>query len=142
MKFNEHGHFQVACDGNIIYYKVVGMWNKEASLNCITQLRDCFLRLAREPIAMIVDTSEFEGGIPEAFELWRAEFYFWFENNLKAFIRIDDENSIHYQLFLAKIDEKLQQNVYFEFAESFDQALTIAKQRGFLGFVDTNLPTE
>ena len=134
MKFNEHGNFQVSCDRDIIYYKVVGMWNKEASLNCIEQLRKCFKNRADLPVAMIVDTIEFEGGIQEAFQSWEQEFHFWHENNLTTFIRIDDQSSIHYRLFLANIDERLEKNIHFEVASDFSEAVNIAHKLGFSGF--------
>jgi len=134
-RFNEHGHYQVCSDDDIIYYRVTGMWNIEASLSCIEELELCFKQSNRKSIAMIVDTTEFEGGLDDAFQQWISAAHFWYTNGLKHFIRIDDPHSAHYQLFLANIDVMVKKHVNFNFASNLEDALQLAHQFGFKGTV-------
>ncbi len=69
MKFSEHGNFQLEVDGNIIYCRVIGCRNQEASAKCLKALEKGFRQLKGEPIVMIVDSTCFEGGIEEAYPL-------------------------------------------------------------------------
>ncbi len=140
MKFSEHGHYEVRSDGNIIYYRVTGMWNKEASVTCIDKLAHCFKEVVDnhkdQPCAIvnIVDTTDFEGGLDEAFELWIQAAQFWYDSGLTHFIRIDSPESTHYQMFLAPIDEMLVKSVDLCFADNFERALLHAHSMGFKGF--------
>ena len=140
MKFSEHGHYEIRSDGNIIYYRVTGIWNKEASVTCIDKLAQCFDEIVanrvdkKMPIVTIVDTCDFEGGLDEAFELWIKAAKFWYASGLSHFIRIDDPESLHYQMFLAPIDDLVRKNTELCFADNFKRALIHAHSLGFEGF--------
>jgi hypothetical protein len=133
LNFNEHGDFEVACDGQIIFYKIIGSWNEQASAKCIAQLDKCFLQNDEQPIIMLVDTQGFEGGTLEGYELWRKAAQHWYQNNLSAFIRIDDPKSIHYKLFVEKQDQVLKQILSFQFSPTLKQAIKTANDLGFKG---------
>ncbi len=133
LKFNEHGDFEVTSDGQIIFYKIIGAWNEQASAKCIEQLNKCFLQQNDLPIIMLVDTQGFEGGTPEAYELWRKAAQHWYHNNLSAFVRIDDPNSIHYKLFVEKLDRILKEILPFQFSPNINQAIELANGLGFQG---------
>jgi len=134
MKFSEHGNFQLETDGNIIYYHVIGCWNQEASATCLAALAKCFKQLKGSPIVMIVDSTKFEGGIEEAYPIWRTEIPLWLECGMARFIRIDSPESTRYQMFVKRMDVVMQENLAFSFATDFDDALKQAHSYGFSGF--------
>jgi len=134
MNFSEHGNFQLKTDGNILYYRVVGCWNQEASAACLKALAKCFKLLKGEPIVMIVDSIDFEGGIEEAYPLWREEIPLWFECGMKRFIRIDEPESTRYHMFVKRMDKVMKENVEFSFAVDLNDALEQAHSFGFSGF--------
>lgn len=134
MKFIEHGRFELKTDGNIIYFRPAESWNQEASEVCLAELAKCFKQLKGKPIIMIVDTIDFEGMLEEAYPLWQAAFPLWVGSGMTHFIRIDDRESIYYQLFVKRIDELLQIFFEFSFAADFSNAIKQANLCGFLGF--------
>lgn len=135
MKFSEHGHFQLKTDGNIIYIRVTGCWNKEGSVTCIAELVKCFERLKNASnIMMIIDTVDFEGGIEGVYPLWGAAIPLWLESGMTHFIRIDEPESINYQIFVKKMDDILQTKFALSFAGNFSEAIKQAHAFGFAGF--------
>jgi len=134
MKFNEHGQFQLETSGNVIYYRVLGCWNIEASKSCLDLIRKCFEEVKGKPIIMVVDSTDFEGGIEEAYPLWSAEMSFWLTSGMTHFIRIDDSKSVRYNLFIERMDKAIQAVVKFNFANDFDDAIKQSKAYGFIGF--------
>jgi len=137
MNFNEHGVFEVASDQQIIFYKIIGSWNEQASLKCIAQLNKYFFQQSKQAMIMLVDTQTFEGGTPEGYKLWSEASQYWFKNNLSAFIRIDDPNSIHYKLFVEKQDRALQKAIPIYFASNLNKAIQMANKLGFKGAIST-----
>ena len=137
MQFSEHGNFQLETDGNIIYYRVIGCWNKEASKACLQELAKGFEQLKDKPIMMIVDSINFEGGIEEAYPLWHEDVPSWFESGMTHFIRIDDPESIRYHMFVERMDKVMQENVQFRFAADLNDAIKQAHSLGFSGFDHT-----
>jgi len=138
MKFSEHGNFQLETDGNIIYYRVIGCWNQEASTACLKALEKCFKQLKGEPIVMIVDSTGFEGGIEEAYPIWRDEIPLWFECGLVQFIRIDSPESTRYRMFVKRMDIVMQEHLEFSFAADLKDAIKQAHSLGFSGFESRN----
>lgn len=134
MKFNEHGRFELKTDGNIIYFRPAESWNQEASEVCLAELAKCFKQLKGKSIIMIVDTNDFEGLLEEAYPLWLAAFPSWLESGMTHFIRIDNLESVYYQLFVERIDEVLQTFFEFSYAADFKNAIKQANLCGFLGF--------
>jgi len=136
MKFSEHGNFQLEANGNIIYCRATGCWNQEASKAAIVALRKSIEQLKGNLIVMIVDSSGFEGGIEEAYPLWKFELPFWVESGLTHYIRIDDPQSTTYQLFVERIDHVIQKITKFSLANDLDDAIKQAHSYGFTGFED------
>jgi hypothetical protein len=134
MTFNEHGRFELTTDGNILYLRLAESWNQEASALCLAELAKCFNQLKGKPIIMIVDSYDFEGEIEEAYPLWQAAFPSWVECGMTHFIRIDDLESVYYQLFVKRIDEILQTDFEFSYASDFNNAIKQAHSYGFSGF--------
>ena len=146
MKFNEHGHYQIESDGDILFYRVTGIWNKEASVTCIKAIEECIESRKKQgvtkPIAMIVDTQGFEGGLEEAFELWIKAAKFWYDNHVTHFIRIDDPDSARYQMFLAPIDVMVRKIAIFCFTDNFERAISHTHSLGFTGFENNTNPSK
>jgi len=134
MKFNEHGNFQLEASDNIICFRATGCWNQETSKAGIAALRESFNKLKGNAIVMIVDSNEFEGGIEEAYPLWKFELPFWVESGLTHYIRIDDTRSTMYKLFVERIDNAMQKITKFSFANDLDDAIKQAHSYGFTGF--------
>jgi len=134
MKFIEHGCFELKTDGNIIYVRLAESWNQETSVVCLAELAKCFKQLKGKSIIMIGDSNDFEGGIEAAYPLWEAAMPSWVERGMTHFIRIDDLESIHYQLFVKIIDEALQADFDFKYATDFNNAIKQAHSYGFSGF--------
>ncbi|OUR60926.1 hypothetical protein A9Q74_11580 [Colwellia sp. 39_35_sub15_T18] len=134
VKLSEHGRFQLKADGNIIYCRFVESWNQEASVVCLAELAKCLQQLKGESIMMIVDSTDFEGGIEENYPLWRASLPLWLENGMTHFIRIDDLESTYYKMFVKRMDETLQTIFELSFAKDFNDAIKQAHSYGFSGF--------
>ncbi|MGL1957360.1 MAG: hypothetical protein OCD00_08605 [Colwellia sp.] len=134
MQFNEHGHYQLESDGNIIFYRITGSWNYEASVSCIKDINQCFEEIDNQPVMMIVDTIDFEGSLNEGYLLWSEATVDWLKRNLTHFIRIDNVNTAHYKLFVARMDAALKEKTTFNLAHCFDEAIQKAHALGFSGF--------
>lgn len=132
--FSAHGEYQLQYDGNIIYFSIIGAWNKEASDRFLTLTEQCFSDLKGQKIIIIADTSNFEGGIEEAYPLWAESISSWSIKGLTHFIRVDDVNSGRYQIFVKSLDDQIKEDITLCFVENFEDAIEQAHQLGFNGF--------
>lgn len=139
MKFARHGQFKLFIDGQIIYYKPVGAWNKEASEIAIEKLKQAVISIAPKPIAFIIDTSELEGFTTESAPDWQSAIEFWHANGNKALVRIDDPDSTLYKVFLAPFDEYFKQTLDFNVSDDIENGLQWLWEKGFEGFVSNDL---
>jgi len=132
--FSEHGEYPFEHEGNIIYFSIIGSWNKEASASCVGLIAQSFAEIKGQKSIMIVDSTNFEGGIEDAYVHWDESISTWSEKGLTHFIRIDDIDSTRYQLFLKRIDDQVKDKINLSFAENFEDAIEQARQLGFNGF--------
>ncbi len=134
--FSEHGLYEVHCDGTIIIFVATGAWNLEASRTAISAISDCVDKLAGREFAIIADTREVEGITPDSTEAWSEAITEWLDKGYSTFARVDEPDSVYYQVYLSGLDELALKNQEVGMFDSLPVALDWLHQEGFSGFAD------
>lgn len=134
--FAQHGLYELKQSGDIIVFKSYGAWNLEASQDCIAKIKVMISRRPQHKFALLVDSREFEGSTPDAFDAWLEAIEFWFENGLACMCRVVDINSAQHKLFLNSADDIFRSRIVFDYAADQSSALAWLHQNGWKGFED------
>ncbi len=134
MKFNEHGNYSVKCDNDIILFKAQGVWNAESSIHCISMINSCIEKIDANKFSIVVDTEMVTGITPDSAKLWFKTIRTWQSIGHSALVRIDNPDSINYKIFLSDFDKYFMENIDFNYAHSFDDAIKWLHSMGYKGF--------
>jgi len=139
MRFIEHGEYDLIPDGQIIFYKPYGAWNKEAALVAIADFERAIQLLADEPFAIVVDSSQLDGFTADSMHTWSQAIQYWYDRGHRAFVRVDDPNSPNYRIFLKRFDDTFEQKMAFTLCESHKDAFRWLNANGYDGFTHNEL---
>lgn len=84
----EHGSFEVRQENNILFCKLSGSFNEHGIQGYINTIKQCFIDSNGTPLGMLIDNLAFEGGTPEAYQVFE-QYNQWLNHQpivAKAFI--------------------------------------------------------
>ncbi|WP_416307787.1 hypothetical protein [Neptunicella sp. SCSIO 80796] len=73
MTFEQHGHYELELNGNILFVVAKGEWNAEASINIMRDIKHITQGLHGKPWAMHIDVLSWVLGTPEFQQVVTAE---------------------------------------------------------------------
>ena len=128
------GNFTLYQDGQLIIYMASGTWNAEGSLACLRGIRQLINRVDQDEFGLLIDTSRGEGFNFECYEIWIDAIDEWYEQGLRAGIRLDNRTDMNYRIFSEPFDNIMIPLIGLGYSKNITSAVKVLNRRGFKGF--------
>ncbi|NVK23444.1 MAG: hypothetical protein HWE10_00815 [Gammaproteobacteria bacterium] len=128
-KDRRHGSYKIEVNNQTITVRFYGSWSKETSEKMCKAFMQEVTAISNKPWACIIDLTEWELGVPEA---WApiAETNRWCAKNNQVFEAVVCTMSI--QKFILKALQQELPNTESEFFASESQAINWLAEKGFI----------